>query len=280
MDQGYLPIFFFSGTGNTWWVASHLAEALSIQGFNAESHSIEQVSSSQVVGIIERAAILGLGYPIYGSDAPLIMQEFIRNLPVVESPKPMLIFVTQGIWSGDGAYFLRSQIEEKGYQIRWAVHFNMPGNIALDCGAVLNFFFSSMNAKPQKALERVQRLAKRVAQDRVWIMGRSPVLSIGWMQRIPYRKTLHLWQSGVLSVEPEQCDGCERCERLCPVGNIRMEADLPNFGDQCNLCLRCFNYCPQLAVLAFGKPFNEKWYGDAPYQGPAAGFEPEQLIGE
>jgi len=52
MDKGYLPIFFFSGTGNTWWVGSELANALSEQGFHAEALSIEQVSRPQISAAI------------------------------------------------------------------------------------------------------------------------------------------------------------------------------------------------------------------------------------
>jgi NAD-dependent dihydropyrimidine dehydrogenase PreA subunit/flavodoxin len=278
MDKGYLPIFFFSGTGNTWWVGSELANALSEQGFHAEALSIEQVSRPQISAAISQAAIVGLGYPIYGSDAPLVVQDFIAALPVTEERKPMLVFATQAVWSGDGAYFMRSEIEAKGYQIRWAVHFNMPMNVCLDCGFVFNFLFRSANAKPAGALKRIHKLAGRVAVGKTWIMGRSPLFSFGWMQRLPFRKTMRFWQTSVLCVDPERCTACGRCEQLCPVGNIQLEDGLPQFGDQCNLCLRCFNYCPELAVLAFNKPFSEKWYGEAPYQGPVPEFTPEQLI--
>lgn len=278
MNRGYLPIFFFSGTGNTWWVGSQLAKALTIQGFEAEELSIEQVSEPQTAGAIAKAAIVGLGYPIYGSDAPLIIREFIEALPTLEEPKPMLIYATQAVWSGDGAYFMRPQIEAKGYQIRWAVPFNMPMNVNLDCGYIFNLFFKSMNAKPENALKRIDKLANRVRDGKPWIMGRSPLLSLGWIQRLPFRKSLHFWQTEMLGVDPERCNSCGRCVKFCPVGNIHLKEGLPQFGDQCNLCLRCFNYCPELAVLAFDKPFNEKWYGDIPYQGPVLEFSPDQLI--
>ncbi len=276
---GYLPLFYFSGTGNTWWVAGRLAEALDAQGFHAEPLSIEQVSPSRAAEALDRARVVGVGYPVYGSDAPLILQDFLRHLPATNQPKPVLVFVTQGVWSGDGAYCMRSLIEDKGYRVRWAVHFLMPGNLSLDLGPLLNLFFRSMKAKPEDALGRVNRLATRVAQDEPWIMGRHLLLSGGWMQRIPYRKTMSYWQSGHLKVDPERCTLCGRCIRLCPVGNITLLEDLPRFGDACNLCLRCFNFCPQMAVLAFGRPFNPTVYGDAPYRGPTSDFRPEHIIG-
>ena len=278
MKKNFIPIFYFSGTGNTWWVANHLAEELGKHHFQTSTHSIEQVSLEQVDHLIGQAQIVALGYPIYGSDAPLIMQDFIAALPKTIQAKPMLVFITQAAWSGDGAYFIRPEVESKGYTLRWAVHFNMPNNISLDLGWVLNSFLSLFRAKPAAERNRIEKIASRVAENRKWIMGRSPLFSLGWIQRIPFRKGIHQWQTDAYQVDPEKCNACARCEQLCPVGNITMVDGLPQFADRCNLCLRCFNYCPQLAIEAFGKPFNTDWFGEKPYQGPEPKFLPELLI--
>lgn len=278
MAKKSIPIFFFSGTGNTWWVTQRLTEFLNKDQFLATAFSIEQVTPPQVQKIIEEATIVALGYPIYGSDAPLIMQDFIAALPPNKQPKPTLVFVTQAAWSGDGAYFIRPEIEAKGYRINWAVHFNMPNNISLDMGRFINAILGMFRAKPAHALKDIEKLAFRVSQNQPWIMGRSPFFSLGWIQRIPFRKGIHQWQSDVYQVEVEKCNACGRCERICPVENITMVDGLPQFDDHCNLCLRCFNYCPHLAIEAFGKPFNADYFGAKPYQGPEPGFRPEQLI--
>jgi len=156
----------------------------------------------------------------------------------------------------------------------------MPNNISLDLGFFLNAILGLFRAKPAKALKRIQLLAKRVSENRPWIMGRSPFFSLGWVQRIPFRKGIHLWQSDVYQVDPEKCNGCARCARLCPVENITMVDGLPQFADHCNLCLRCFNFCPQLAIEAFGKPFNTAHFGESPYQGPVDEFRPESLVSQ
>jgi len=278
MNKINIPIFFFSGTGNTWWVAQHLAKELSKQKFQAATYSIEQVSQDQVNHLVHQGDMIAIGYPIYGSDAPLNIQSFITALPKQDRTKPMLVFVTQAVWSGDGAYFIRPEVEAKGYQIRWAVHFNMPNNISLDLGLVFNVLLSLLRAKPANARKRIKKLATRVSEGRDWIMGRSPFFSLGWMQRIPVRKAFDKFQSGVLEVNPDRCNRCERCVRLCPVDNIQMVDGLPRHKDHCILCLRCFNYCPPLAIEAYGKPFNPDWYGEEPYQGPDPEFKPELLI--
>ncbi len=43
-----IPLFYFSGTGNTWWVSQELCQALSARGMEATAYSIEQTSSGWV----------------------------------------------------------------------------------------------------------------------------------------------------------------------------------------------------------------------------------------
>jgi flavodoxin/ferredoxin len=277
MMETFIPIFYFSGTGNTWWVGKQIAEELQERGCLAQPISIEQETDAEVQELIEKADMVGIGYPIYGSDAPLIMQEFVENLPAVTVQKPMFIYVTQAAWSGDGAYFMRKLIEAKGYQIRWAVHFNMPNNINVDFGWGMTMLLKLLQAKLPNAAERAAKLAQRIIDNKAWIMGKSPFLSFGWTQRIPYKKGFDAFHKNIWSVDAEKCTSCGRCVRLCPVDNITLVNGLPQFSDRCNVCLRCFNYCPELAILAYKRPYNPAMFGNEPYQGPVSEFRPELL---
>ena len=278
MTEAFIPIFYFSGTGNTWWVGNQIAEELQEHGCQAQPISIEQVTDDEAHELIEKAAMVGIGYPIYGSDAPLIMQAFIENLPAVTGQKPMFIYVTQAAWSGDGAYFMRKLIEAKGYQIRWAVHFNMPNNINADLGWIITMILKLFQAKLPHAAERAAKLAQHIVDNQPWIMGKSSFLSFGWTQRFFFRKGFDSSHKNIWSVDAEKCTSCGRCVRLCPVDNITLVDGLPQFGDQCNICLRCFNYCPELAILAYKRPYNPQMFGTQPYQGPVSEFKPEMLI--
>ena len=126
-----IPLFYFSGTGNTWWASRELAAGLQAHGFDAQAVSIEQTSPEEVRNRVAEAAIVGLGFPIYGSDAPRIVHRFVESLPILDAEKPVLGYVTQLAWSGDGINFLYPILLRKGYRIRWAAEFNMPNNICL-----------------------------------------------------------------------------------------------------------------------------------------------------
>lgn len=131
MNKSIVSIFYFSGIGNTWWVSEQLCEELNTLGFLTSAYSIEQLTDKETAKLIQKSSIIGLGFPIYGSDVPRIFHDFLNRLPSLEEDKSTLEFVTQMMWSGDGINFLGRELLEKGYRLRWAAEFIMPNNIAL-----------------------------------------------------------------------------------------------------------------------------------------------------
>jgi len=131
MKNRTMRIFYFSGTGNTWWVSTQITEELNRLGIDAYAYSIEQVSEQETARLVHTSDVVGLGFPIYGSDVPVNFHAFIQALPDQDPHKATLGFVTQWAWSGDGMNFLEKELRTKGYNLKWAAEFNMFNNIAL-----------------------------------------------------------------------------------------------------------------------------------------------------
>ena len=277
MKPQIVSIFYFSGTGNTWWASEHIAEELAKHRFHANAYSIEQVTGEETAALIEKSSIIGLGFPIYGSDVPRIFHDFIRTLPKQEVQKPMLGFVTQMAWSGDGINFLEEELISSGYRIRWAIEFNMPNNIALPIFP-LPYSSDTKKFKPQlkKCSQKIVDLCVKIANNEDyrkhnrWIHAAS-----AWIQRGPFR-LVHDWGRKFWSVDPDACTSCERCAQICPVENIRMQDGLPIHGGKCVYCMRCFNYCPTLAIHYMGMK-NKRAMKKLPFQGPVPAFRPEMI---
>jgi len=272
-----IPLFYFSGTGNTWWVSQRLAESLSVRGFRAAAYSIEQISPEEAAGLIRPAAIVGLGFPIYGSDAPRIFHDFLRSLPAQAAEKPVLGYVTQMAWSGDGINFLCRHLLARGYRLRWAVEFNMPNNICMDIFPVP---YQSDYARFERLLARahakIEKLADRVARGEGWRQNSGPLsAAFAWLQRAPFR-VVHNWAQRFWSVDAKRCTACGLCARQCPVENILMKGGLPVFQGNCVYCMRCFNYCPELAVL-YGTRSNRRAARVPPFKGPVPEFSPSLI---
>lgn len=269
-----IVIFYFSGTGNTKWVADRMARALSAHGENAESISIEAVSKNDIPALIEAADLIGLAYPIYGSDVPEPMQSFIAALPVQSSQKSIFVFCTQMMFSGDGAFVFRKTLKSKGYHFAYSEHYAMPNNISMFSwlplyGKKLHAFCLKFTGK------RIDRIAKQIAQSKKHIHVRLGYI-FGIMQRGPYRHALensNKWRNA-LGVDKKRCIGCERCARMCPVNNIIMRGKTPEWQGNCILCTRCYNFCPAAAITYNGRAHVLK---HPLYTGPDKDFKPEHL---
>ncbi len=46
----------------------------------------------------------------------------------------------------------------------------------------------------------------------------------------------------------EKCNGCGICQKICPVDNIKLVNDKPEWQHKCQQCLCCLHYCPQKAI--------------------------------
>ncbi len=73
-----------------------------------------------------------------------------------------------------------------------------------------------------------------------------------------YVKDTRPWDSE-FSVS-EACDGCSICSKVCPVDNITMKSDKPDFKHNCQRCMACVQYCPKSAFIILGKPMNKPKY--------------------
>ena len=277
MNTQIVSIFYFSGTGNTWWASERIAEELTTHRFHTNAHSIEQITAMEAAAMIEKSSIIGLDFPIYGSDVPRIFHDFIRALPRQKEQKPVLGFVTQMAWSGDGINFLEKELFSNGYRIRWAAEFNMPNNIALPIFP-LPYSSDYNKFKPQlkKCSQKITDLCVKIANKEDFRQHDRLIHSAaGWIQRGPFR-LVHDLVRKFWSVDPEACTSCGRCAQICPVENICMGDGLPIHGGDCFFCMRCFNYCPTLVIHYMGTK-NKRAKNKLPFQGPVPAFRPELI---
>jgi len=273
-----VAIFYFSGTGNTWWVANELTDEIRTSGCLVTTQSIEVVDQATAHRLVAEADVIGFGYPIYGSDLPIPMKRFISELEGVAG-KRGFVFCTQWLWSGDGARLGAELLGAKGYNILWGEHFHMPSNVSV---SVLPF---ALHTDLARAKEKYLRCSKFRAKRLAGFMGKGRPLRRGFnlfanlaglLQRIPYRWYVEKLRDD-LGVDREKCVRCGLCVAICPAANLVDEAEGIMTQKRCVLCLRCYSFCPTQAFTYRGRKHNHK-HG-APYRGPIAEFDPAVLIG-
>ena len=64
--------------------------------------------------------------------------------------------------------------------------------------------------------------------------------------------------SDKLRVDEDKCIGCGKCEKLCPMNNIKIVDKKVVQNNQCTMCYRCINNCPKQAMTLLGKKVVEQ----------------------
>ncbi len=265
-------IFYFSGTGNTWWVSEELSHQLTGRGLKTKAYSIEKISQKEAVALMEQSDLAGFGYPIHGSDLPRPMVEFIESLPD-NANKNGFVFCTQWLWSGDGAAVGASFLQKRGFNVLWGDHFLMPNNVTV---SVIRLPYTNSLTRLEKvrnrAGRRIKRFAARIVEGKPFRHGFNyGAYLLGSMQRVPYRRVYHKLLNDI-AVDSKTCIDCGDCVRLCPTGNLFYQnGDIMTRGN-CALCLRCYNFCPVAAIKHMDRPHRHS--RGEPYRGPVENFDP------
>lgn len=265
-------VLYFSGTGNTWWASRKLTEEISNKGRTAEYHSIELLDEQQASKLINEADVVIFAYPIYGSCIPGPMKRFMDNLNKPSKPKKTGVFCTQMAFSGDGAWYYHKILEQKGFEIMWTYHFNMPNNISIKAFPIIfNDNILKRNKIMKKCEIRIKKAADAIVMSIPKYTGNSLVsLILGLSQRPIFQSLTKRPFKSPYKTDSLKCVKCMRCIQICPEGNIKLSEEGILFGTDCALCLRCYSFCPKTAIKAYGLSHNEK---KKTYRGPE-GYDP------
>jgi ferredoxin len=255
-----ISIFYFSGTGNTWWVSQKLKSIFSQKGHYAEEYSIEEerLKKDNVLNdILKESDLIGIGYPVYSSSIPKIMQDWVKDhlckiIKLGDPNKRAFVFDTMAMFSGDTPLKMRKILKECGFKVRQAINIRMLSNLP-QMPRLMTWDEEDQQEIMDKAEEKCEKLVDKVLEGKKWVMRRDPFSRLlGWIQRVGLRlegKKIKEWYE----IDKEQCTLCRKCVKYCPVENLSIEENNGNaqvvFGDDCIYCMRCFNFCPENAIL-------------------------------
>lgn len=122
----------------------------------------------------------------------------------------------------------------------------------------------------KRPLEKNKEIVKKVEQkikNAVQLLraGKPTQEGIGILYRMTgfFRQRLYFGHktknySDKLRVDEEKCTGCGKCEKLCPMNNIKVVDKKVVENKQCTMCYRCINNCPKQAMTLLGKKVVEQ----------------------
>lgn len=228
-------IYYFSGTGNSKWVAEELARRT-----GDEVQSIAALQKDGSVSVYANCGSrIGVVFPIYAWGAPLIVERFCKSLTMMEG-----VYAYAVCTCGDEAGLALKRLKKMfAFRAAWSVA--MPNNY------VIGFDLDTPEQEAKKveaASGKLESIAKSIlAGDSVYEVneGSGARMKTGFIR--PMFNTFAR-STRSFSVD-DNCNSCGLCERICPIDAIELQNGRPVWVKKhCTQCLGCINRCPQRAI--------------------------------
>lgn len=239
-------IFYFSGTGNSKFVAKNIAD---FQGDRliAIPEELNREGNSFEYKLIEKE-LVGFVYPVYAWGPPQIVLDFIGRLKITGGKPYVFSLCTCGDEEGKTTKILEKALENKGIKLNSAFTIIMPNNY------IISFDIDSKEVEKDKILKARGKL-KDI--NEILLNRKSEVFDInpGSFPRLKSTVINPLFNKYGRSTKKfystTACTGCGLCQRVCPIHTIKVEKK-PSWGTECTQCLGCINSCPTRAIQ-YGK---------------------------
>jgi len=241
MDK--VDIYYFTGTGNSLFVASDIADKI-----NGNIHSIPSIMNKDIIQT--DAEIIGILFPVYVGGIPRIIKRFIKKLVNINS-KYIFAICTCENTTGTTFKILKKVIRKAGGKLSAGFSVKMPGNFIIDQGAIdikeqkklfndwKNKLFTIIEYIKLKKKGKFEKIADN--NDKFGNFFFSFVF-INWLlSKMNTSRDKYFYLN-------DKCNSCGICSRICPVENIKMTEKKPIWVHHCEMCLACLQWCPEEAI--------------------------------
>lgn len=263
-----MEIYYFTGTGNSLEIARGISDQTGAVLIPIASviHRDSIRSDADAIGII---------FPVYYGDLPIIIKEFAAKLEGLEN-RYVYAVCNYGGGAATSLKTLRQLLLSRGVQAFGGFSLHMPQN-------AFRKKWENHEKLYQKSKKKLASMIRRIQAGNNGIYHANPLLE--WIiaplfalvvrpvftkhfrthSNLPHDKPLddHIRAMDHSFRTNESCNGCGTCEKICPVCNIEIRANRPAWKGHCENCLACYNWCPQKAI--FGGVSNKDFY----YRHPA-----------
>lgn len=249
-----IKIFYFSGTGNTYYIVEQLSKHLTSLGNTVALSSCESCDVD-----IDEFDMIGIAFPIHTSCAPVVFEELLKELPSTND-KPLFGVVTSGYMAGDVLYHYNKLLNEKGYQPFLYQNFVVGNNLHLPYLSPLRVLREDKKQKKRENLnKRVEDIANKIHNEELSLKGNDVFSKIfGYSQRSIGKVHEKVNFKGFDT--DETCVKCMWCIKNCPVDNIYFDNEKVKFSNNCIMCMRCYNFCPIESIQCTKHTKNKKKY--------------------
>lgn len=252
-------IYYFSGTGNSLWVARKIQESFPeielipiTRDLPAELAAEAAAQDTNPPLVLES---VGLVFPIYMSKPPLIVFDFIRKMPKSDY---IYAVATCGMMPGLALTSLKNYLLKYGHSLSAGYIVPLVSNFIVlpktKSDAAIEKAFLNAEAKTQIIAQNISKKTSHYDKETPKIIAKP----VSWFLFNPlYRRIPRLDKRFTVN---DNCNNCGTCRDVCPVRNVKLTASKPIFLHECEMCFSCINWCPQKAINWTPVTKNKKRY--------------------
>lgn len=227
-------IFYFTGTGNSWYAATKLLkdgeELINMADCMKEKKYSFEVKDGEAVGF---------SFPVYYGGLPSLVQAFLSRL-VLNGPVDYVYgLLTYGGFTVGAGDMLRRRLAESGILLDAVYSVKMPENYCL--------LYQTPEEEEIKDTLELADADLAVIKDSIELLTENDCEASVLMQAATagmytaYRKGR---KTAAYHVD-DRCVGCGTCAKRCPIGAIQMQVEDDGslrpvwIKDRCVMCMAC-----------------------------------------
>ncbi|MDO5849656.1 MAG: EFR1 family ferrodoxin [Methanobacteriaceae archaeon] len=232
-------ILYFTGTGNSRYLAEGIAKITE----DDEIISINELMKTKKGDSFKSDKPFIFVAPVYAWKIPIVLSDFIKNSKFIGSNEVYLI-VNCGSTVGGTYTYAKDDFKEVGFNIKGFAAINMPENY-------IAIFKAPDEAKADeiiaKGREKIIEIANMIKNNESFFIRTNKFYgkSLSIILNKPFYK-FTVSSKGFHTLD--NCNGCGKCESLCPLNCIKMVDNRPKWDGECTHCMACICACPNEAI--------------------------------
>ena len=235
-------ILYFSGTGNSNYVAKRIADALGDEIVNLNDRIKSGDTSPVETG--ERQIVVT---PTYAWRIPRVVRDWLLKTEL-RGARLAWFVMTCGSEIGNADRYNRDLCTEKGLACMGTTQIVMPENYIAMFSAPQADEARQIVAQAEPSIDRA---IAAIQSNQPFAPTRNNLYDrfmSGPVNPIFYKCFVKADAFAVSSA----CIGCGQCAKRCPMNNVTLKDGKPVWGRNCTHCMACICYCPKEAI-EYGK---------------------------
>ena len=245
-------IFYFSGTGNSKYVAEYIGKA--------QGERLISIAKEMTLGKAKHEYNLQLGekiifvYPVYAWAPPAMVVEFMKEINFVNYQDNYISTIAVcGENIGNTMKVVNKVLGEKGMKLSSGFSVATPNNYIIMGDVDSKEVERTKLERLEVSLAEINKAIKN-NEDQVFNVVKGPLPALLTTIVNP------LFNKGAMNIKnfivDNNCTGCGICEKVCNGRCIKVHGK-PSWSGRCTQCLACIHYCPVKAIQ-YGKSTTKK----------------------